>query len=259
MVLPASANETKALVAIASAFVICLSQLYFVLLRITLYYYTMVRDSYKDICRKIREHADLSGKRILEVGCGSGNITQMYMNDPQLIVGIEPDSDAVRNGAKTVPNASFVCGSGMSLPFASDSFDVVLFTLSLHHHWDSLAALAEARRVLTGDGLILVIEPTPESEIQKFCKPFEDEDHKLIAVENALTRCPLETVSKETFQTHWEFTDFADATNHTFTYYNHPPDEDKRNALLNLLGPKAHEAPIRMLDTLRLTTLRPPR
>jgi hypothetical protein len=107
--------------------------------------------------------------------------------------------------------------------------------------------------------LILILEPTIESEIQRFCKPFEDEDHKLIAVEETLARNPFDTISREVFNTHWEFTDFADAADYAFTYYGHPPDEDKRKALRDFLGRKAQNTPIRMTDTLRLTSLRLPR
>lgn len=219
----------------------------------------MIRDCYKDTLRRILDHTDLKGKRVLEIGCGPGRITQMFIDAPHLIVGVEPEFEAVRQGTKNVPDAIFICGSGMNLPFQSDSFDVILFSLSLHHHPDSLAALTEAGRVMAHTGLILILEPTIDSEIQRFCKPFEDEDHKLIAVEETLARNPFDTISREVFTTHWEFTDFADAANYAFTYYDHPPDEDKRKALQDFLGPKAQNGPIRMTDTLRLTSLRLPR
>lgn len=215
----------------------------------------MIIDCHMDTLKRIQGQVDLKEKRILEVGCGAGRVTRMYAEEPSVVVGVEPDFDAACAGAKAVPGAFFICGSGMHLPFTSGSFDMVLFTLSLHHHPDTLAALAEARRILTDDGKVLVLEPTPESEIQQFCKAFEDEDHRLMAVEDALPRCPLDTTAKETFSTHWEFTDFADAADYAFTYYRHPPDADKREALRDFLGPKAHDAPIRMTDTLRLTSL----
>lgn len=180
----------------------------------------------------------------------------MYAHDCGQVVGIEPEFDAVQTATHNIPHASFLCGSGMNLPFVDDSFDVVLFTLSLHHHADHLGALAEAQRVTGSTGSVLALEPTPESEVQQFCKPFEDEDHRLIAAENALSRCPLETVSKETFTTQWMFEDFEDAAEYAFTYYDHPPDTDKREALRTFLESKAADAPVWMTDTLCLTCLR---
>ncbi|WP_243545148.1 class I SAM-dependent methyltransferase [Pseudodesulfovibrio tunisiensis] len=218
----------------------------------------MIRDCHNDIRRNLFNRSDFKGKRILEIGCGAGAVTRSYVDNARFAVGIEPDFDAICKGAETVPDAFFICGSGMNLPLASGCFDIVLFTLSLHHHPDCLAALVEARRTMTRDGLILVLEPAMESEIQRFCGIFENEDHRLMAVEDALARCPLETISREVFTTHWMFTNFADAANYAFTYYNHPPDEDKRKSLRDFLGPKAHDAPIMMTDTLRLTCLRLP-
>lgn len=182
----------------------------------------------------------------------------MYANDAWQVVGIEPELEAVCKAVKAVPDASFICASGMNLPFAVNSFDVVLFTLSLHHHPDCLAALDEAQRVITHDGLIIVLEPTPESEIQRLCNMFEDEDYRLNTVEKALPQCGLEIVSKKTFITHWEFSEFEDVVDYASTYYNHAPDTEKRLALKNFLGSKGHDTPIRMTDPLRLTCLQAP-
>lgn len=218
----------------------------------------MIIDCYKDTGRKILAHSNLHGKRTLEIGCGSGRVTTMYANDAWQVIGVEPEIEAVYKAAQAVPDASFICASGMNLPFAANSFDVVLFTLSLHHHPDCLAALDEAQRVIAQDGLIIVLEPTPESEIQRLCKVFEDEDYRLKTAEEALSQCGLEIASKETFITHWEFSEFEDVIDYTFSYYNHAPDAEKRLALQKFLGSKANDTPIQMTDSLRLTCLQSP-
>lgn len=224
-----------------------------------LYPLPMIRDRRNETRKRIFAHADPAGKRILEIGCGEGRVTRTYADEARFAVGLEPDYPPVQKATSAVPEATFICGSGMDIPFAPSCFDVVLYTLSLHHHPNCLDALAQARRVIKRDGLILVIEPTVESEIQRLCKVFEDEDHRLMAVENSLPRTPLEIISRETFSTHWEFADFDDAAHYAFTYYDHPPDVKKRTALKAFLGPKVNEAPLIMTDTLRLTSLRPPR
>ena len=216
----------------------------------------MIQDQHGYTLEKLLSHADLNGKIVLEIGCGSGRITQLYANSAQFVVGIEPEMADVSEAARTIPNASFLCGSGMNMPFPSESFDIILFTLSLHHHPHCLDALSEARRIVSSSGQVLVLEPTPESQIQRFCNIFVNEDHRLAAVEKALPRCDLEITSRECFTTYWEFSDFEDAANYAFTYYNHPPDKQKRQALENFLGTQAHDAPLTMTDTLRLTCLR---
>lgn len=216
----------------------------------------MIRDCRNDTAARIRAHADLVDKRLLEVGCGPGRVTRMLADGSTAVVGIEPDPEVLREAVATIPSAGFVCASGMDLPFDAHSFDAVLYSLSLHHHPDCLDALAEAQRVVVPGGVILVLEPTPESEIQRLCKVFEDEDHRLTAVEEALPRCGLEVLSREVFRTHWEFADFEDVAEYGFTYYDHPPDREKRGALREFLDSRVHDAPIRMTDTLRLTCLR---
>ena len=51
------------------------------------------------------------------------------------------------------PRISQVCGSGMQLPFAADSFDAVICGLGTHH-MDVQQLLVESRRVLKGSGYL---------------------------------------------------------------------------------------------------------
>ena len=215
----------------------------------------MIQDKYGNTIEKLLSNADLNEKRILEIGCGAGRVTQMYAAAAMKVVGVEPQLEAVCKATQTASSAFFICGSGMNMPFYAENFDIVLFTLSLHHHPDFLVALSEARRVLCSGGLVLVLEPTPESRIQRFCKVFEDEGHRLIAVDKALPQSDLKIISKERFNTYWEFKDFEDAVNYAFTYFNHPPDMEKRKALEDFLSQQAETVPIQMTDTLQLTCL----
>lgn len=215
----------------------------------------MERDPEQKTLRMLTEQVAFSGKRVLEIGCGPGRVTRMYAAGTRLTVGVEPDTEAVRMAAANVPGARFVGASGMDLPFGPDIFDVVLFTLSLHHHPDPIFALAEARRVLKRGGRILVLEPTPESEVQRLCNVFENEDRELAAVERVLARIKPEPLSKQVFQTRWTFTDFDDVTDFGFGYYDQPDDPEKRRAMRMFLGDKADTRPVEMTDTLRLTCL----
>ncbi|OSM02179.1 putative type 11 methyltransferase [Magnetofaba australis IT-1] len=57
----------------------------------------------------------------------------------------------------------FVAADLLALPFASNSFDLILANLSLHWSGDLPAALEQCRRVLTGDGLLLFSVPGREA------------------------------------------------------------------------------------------------
>ena len=216
----------------------------------------MLRDRGLETRKAILSTVEMEGKRVLEIGCGNGRVTAMYARDAALVVGVEPDLSVLRGTVEALPEISFACASGMDLPFADNSFNVVLYTLSLHHHPDIAAALNEARRVASGNGFVLVLEPTVESEIQRLCKVFEDEDHRLAVVEQALPSCGMKISARRTFSTQWEFDGFDDVAEYAFTYYAHPPDMEKRRALRDFLGERSENVPLRMSDTLRLTCLR---
>jgi ubiquinone/menaquinone biosynthesis C-methylase UbiE len=59
-------------------------------------------------------------------------------------------------------------GSGLELPAASESFDVVYIQHVLHHIGDIETALAEARRVLRPGGYLFLIETIEDSPLIKW-------------------------------------------------------------------------------------------
>src|SRR5712664_32149 len=68
--------------------------------------------------------------RVLEIGCGTGPVTRALAAWPHVseAVGVDPSPvfiAAATELAKQVPNVSFRQGDGRSLPFATESFDVV--------------------------------------------------------------------------------------------------------------------------------------
>jgi SAM-dependent methyltransferase len=84
----------------------------------------------------------LPGERVLDVGCGDGELAWLIMQErPDIKVqGIDV---LVRQRTK-VPVSSF---DGKRFPYADNSFDVVLFSDVLHHTTDPRVLLAEAARV----------------------------------------------------------------------------------------------------------------
>ena len=52
-----------------------------------------------------------------------------------------------------------LCGDGYELPFAADSFDVVLLVAVLEHTREPWRVLAEARRVLQPGGHVVMVVP----------------------------------------------------------------------------------------------------
>jgi len=46
---------------------------------------------------------DLSGKRVLEIGCGDGRMTGRYAEKAAQVIGIDPDGDKISQAIRTAP------------------------------------------------------------------------------------------------------------------------------------------------------------
>jgi len=71
---------------------------------------------------------DGHGKKLLEIGCGSGHWSSFFAERGFSVTGIDI-SEAMLQIAKgkNIPNAVFQSGDAHSLPFDDNSFDVTIF------------------------------------------------------------------------------------------------------------------------------------
>jgi ubiquinone/menaquinone biosynthesis C-methylase UbiE len=98
--------------------------------------------------------------RVLDVGCGPGNITiDLARHVPGgHVTGVDvaPAAIAAAQGAprEGVANVTFALGDVYHLDFADASFDVVYTHQVLQHLGDPVAALGEMRRVTRAGGLL---------------------------------------------------------------------------------------------------------
>ena len=76
----------------------------------------------------------LENKKVLEIGCGNGRVTAYLVHKPQQLVAIDPDVARLQIANDQFVSVMFVAGEGERLPFDAHTFDVILFTLSLHIH-----------------------------------------------------------------------------------------------------------------------------
>jgi ubiquinone/menaquinone biosynthesis C-methylase UbiE len=107
------------------------------------------------------------GESVLDVGCGTGTLAiaaAKAAGPTGSVHGIDPSLDLLTRAQKKARRAHvdvrFHSGTGERLPFADDSFDVVLCTLVFHHlSGPSMHdTLAEILRVLRRSGRLLVVD-----------------------------------------------------------------------------------------------------
>ena len=74
----------------------------------------------------------LSPGRVLEVGCGSGNIVRTLVDAGWRVVGIDLDINSLRYARQQEPGSWFVAGDATALPVRSP-FDAVICSEVLEH------------------------------------------------------------------------------------------------------------------------------
>ena len=103
--------------------------------------------------------------RVLEIGCGTGNLAiRAKKSQPRIsVVGSDPDPLALKRAQRKATGLSgirFEQGYAQRLPYADGEFDRVLSSMMLHH-LDSdakAAAAAEVFRVLRPGGRLHVVD-----------------------------------------------------------------------------------------------------
>jgi len=99
-------------------------------------------------------------KTILDVGCGDGAFTQAVSTtfSGSNVTAIDTSISKLFES----DNIVFTTGSVEQLPFASESFDLVITVLSLHHWKEKGKGINEIYRVLKKEGRLIIGDPLLE-------------------------------------------------------------------------------------------------
>lgn len=119
--------------------------------------------------------ANMSGARVLDIGCGDGTYTiELFERcHPNSICGIDPavraiESAITKAGSRPI---EFQNADAIELPFGDDSFDIAHLRGVLHHMARPEAAIKEAFRVAPR---LVIIEPNGISPILKILERFSE-------------------------------------------------------------------------------------
>jgi ubiquinone/menaquinone biosynthesis C-methylase UbiE len=86
--------------------------------------------------RLIQRFVGFTDRRILEIGCGDGRLTQQYASMASSVVALEPDAAQIRLArrmavADGLTNVSFRVGRAERMRLGGAPFDIALFSWSL--------------------------------------------------------------------------------------------------------------------------------
>ena len=94
---------------------------------------------------------------VLDLGCGRGGVVELFWRDVTVAVGLDPDVPSLAE--HRAPGMPVIRGRGEHLPFAAQSFDVIVCLWVLEHLESPEVVLHEVRRVLRPGGHFLFLTP----------------------------------------------------------------------------------------------------
>jgi ubiquinone/menaquinone biosynthesis C-methylase UbiE len=179
----------------------------------------------------------LDGKHILELGCGSAEITRNIATSgsDRRITALEVDRIAHEKNLQItdLPNVTFVLSGAQDIPLEDESVDVVFMFKSLHHVPLELMqpAMHEIRRVLKPGGLVYISEPVFAGDFNEVLRLFHDEqlvrEAAFETVKTAVDEDLFRLVEETFFNSPMRFENFAEFENNTIkaTHTEHDLDE----------------------------------
>lgn len=109
-----------------------------------------------EVYSRVSERATLRGRRVLDVGCGTGRLSAALVEDGARVWGVDASAEMLAVAKTKVPNGGFKRAAAERLPFTDAWFERVVFWLVVHLV-DRGRAFAEARRVLAPGGQVAVV------------------------------------------------------------------------------------------------------
>lgn len=121
-----------------------------------------------------REYA--KGKDVLDIACGEGFGSAILAQASRRVVGVDIAAEAIKHAAASyqLKNVEFRQGSCAEIPLEKQSIDLVVSFETIEHHDEHKAMMAEIKRVLRPDGMLIISSPDKKeySILPNYRNPF---------------------------------------------------------------------------------------
>lgn len=115
-------------------------------------------NAYYERPEMLRLAGDVTGRRVLDAGCGSGPLSAALRAKGAVVTGFDASAAMVDLAHQRLGEDAdlHVADLGAPLPFGEAAFDVVVASLVLHYLEDWSGPLSELRRVLKPGGRLML-------------------------------------------------------------------------------------------------------
>ena len=187
------------------------------------------------------ELLSLDARHILELGCGSAEITRNIATSgaDRKVTALEVDEIAHEKNLQItdLANVTFGLAGAQEIPLQDESVDVVFMFKSLHHVPLELMepSMREIKRVLKTGGLVYISEPVFAGDFNEILRLFHDEQKvrqaAFYTIKKAVDDGLFDLVEETFFNSPMKFESFAEFENNTIkaTHSNHTLDEELYN------------------------------
>lgn len=114
-----------------------------------------------ELTRWIRVREEELGRSIwlLDIGCGLGDVAKCLVHADVRVTGLDVSAYAIETCRALIKGAVFDIGQADALPYEHEVFDLVWIGETLEHCNDPEKVIAEAKRVCTEHGFIIISTP----------------------------------------------------------------------------------------------------
>jgi len=96
-------------------------------------------------------------RRVLDIGCGEGQVARRLAGDGAQVVGLDPTAGQIEVACQRAGGPVYLRACAEALPCRDRSFDTVLVCLALEHVVAFESAIAEVARVLEPGGRFVLL------------------------------------------------------------------------------------------------------
>jgi len=149
--------------------------------------------------KKALEKVNISGKALLDVGCGSGLFFREVSKDAMMVVGVDISPKLLlkaKEQARAFSNVFVLQADADHLPFKKGCFDDVFAFTVLQNMPNPDETLSELEMVMKGEGKVVVTGLKKAFPLEKFMDVLENSGLQVIVfVDDEVVKCYIAVLS----------------------------------------------------------------